>query len=130
MVIVPIIAVIRMKDFLPFRSVVSTVYVRWTAIKIQIVRMERVGITKANKLTVKSQAFCKIKKNILLVSSFPLLVLTLSNGGAQMEPVPSQSPLVLYTSGTHMGTVVSNARRQEMAIPILIILKLRGHLLL
>ena len=65
-VIVPIIAVILMKDFLPFRSVVSTVYVRWTAIKIQIARMEMVGMMKANEDAVQTQASLKIKNIMLL----------------------------------------------------------------
>ena len=55
------IAVTRMKDFLPFRSVVFTVNFRWTAIKIQIVRMKMVGMMNAKEHRVQSQVFLKFK---------------------------------------------------------------------
>ena len=54
-------AVILLKDFLPFRSVVSTLHLRWTAIMIQMVRMEMVGMMKATEDAVQTQVSLKLK---------------------------------------------------------------------
>ena len=61
MVRVPMILVIRVKDFVPLGSVVSTAYLRWTAIMIQIVRMEMVGMMKATEDAVQTHMSLKLK---------------------------------------------------------------------
>ena len=61
MVRVPMILVIRVKDFVPLGSVVSTVYLRWTAIMIQIVRMDKVGMMKASGAAIQTQVSLTVK---------------------------------------------------------------------
>ena len=62
------IAVTRLKDFLPFRSEVSTVYLRWRAIMIQIVRMEMVGMMKANEDPVQTQTSLKMRNIMFMLT--------------------------------------------------------------